>query len=105
GGRNTGRAARPDAKAFWIGGRETIPALGDSAHQDLFTVRLARVSGLAVQEPEKRNGGPGAVFLGLALQHDSINHGRRLTLRGQYGQRTASSGGAQVRTVASSVRA
>ena len=45
-------------------------------------MRLARVSGLAVQRRDKRNGEPGAVFLDLVLQHDSINHGRRLALAG-----------------------
>ena len=90
GGRDTGRTARLGAEAFRIGGRQTIPALANSPHRDLFAVRLARLSGVAVQKRDKRNVEPGAVFLDLPLLHDSINHGRRLTLCGQYGQRIPS---------------
>ena len=58
--------------------------------EDVFALRLARVSGLAVQERDKRKKEPGAVFLDLVLQRDSIHHGRRVLLRGLRGHRIPS---------------
>src|ERR1035441_222058 len=73
GSRDTGRTARLDAEAFRIGWRQTIPAMETSAYRDVFAVRLTRVSGLAVQERDKRKVERGAVLLDYALQHDSIH--------------------------------
>ena len=92
-------------KLFGSPGDEALPALEDSAYRDVFAVRLARVSGLAVQKRDKRDVEPGAVFLDRVLQHDSINHRRRLAFWGRHGHRIPSQGDAKVRALASRVRA
>src|SRR5207247_5103414 len=104
-GRDTGGTARLDTEALRIGGRQAIPALANSPYRDLFAVHLSRLPGVAVQKRDKRNVEPGAVFLDLPLLHDSIHHGRRLTLCGLYRQRIPSWGDANARTLASRVRA
>ncbi len=67
-----------------MGGHQTIPALGNSTYQDVFSVRLARVSGLAVQKRDKRNVEPIAVFREFVLQQVSMNNRRHLGLCGRH---------------------